>query len=227
MPLPLCSSSSPSDGWRALLLLLCCCPWWPAADCGRSGGSGLNKLVGSGGAGLICRSGLGVQGEGSHLVARHGDEDGRDFVSLCCCCLDLQQRSDEATPGSIFTVALPWLLYLMVVRRLLPPPSSASIFFGRRMKANNNLQAAMPRWRPLCSSSVRSRRLTPSGLVPGGDSFGRAVMLRCGEKGAGPDCVPKFRSRVLYAKYLDLFVIFYFSWSCMSMYHHLWMNESF
>ncbi|KAK1696886.1 hypothetical protein QYE76_013583 [Lolium multiflorum] len=47
------------------------------------------------------------------------------------------------------------------------------------MKANNNLQAAMPRWRPLCSSSVRSRRLTPSGLVPGSDSFGRAVMLRC------------------------------------------------
>jgi hypothetical protein len=73
-----------------------------------------------------------------------------------------------------------------------------------------NLQADMPSRRPLCSGIACSRRRVPSGLVPGDVSVGCAQEIWQGGKGAGPDGVFQFLSRVLYAKSVGFVVFFYF-----------------
>jgi hypothetical protein len=140
--------------------------------------------------------------------------------------VDLQLWSSEAAPGSESTVALCWLLSNMVERRLLPHFSSASVLSSRRLKMKTNLQAAMPRWRPLRSSAVGSRCLAPSGSVPGGDVLGCAATRQCGGEGAGLDGFFRSTFRVLSAKRSGLVVTFHFLWVlCVNVVPLL--NESF
>lgn len=140
---------------------------------------------------------------------RRGGEEVGGFDASSCGLLDLCKGRGEASLGSTSTAALRSLSSQMVERRPLPPLSVASVSSSRRLKALINLRAAMPRRRPLCSSTACSRCTVPSGEVPGDDVVGRAVVLRRGDKGAGPDCVLHVRSGVLCAKRRDLCVIYY------------------
>jgi hypothetical protein len=115
---------------------------------------------------------------------------------------------------------------IMVERRLLPPSSSASVSSGWRLKVKINLQAMKPKWRPLCSGSVGSRCLSPSGHVPGGEVLDCAVVRTGGDVGAGPDCFFFLSCRVLYAKILDLFVTLFFLGVLLVIVTSPW-NESF
>jgi hypothetical protein len=102
---------------------------------------------------------------------------------------DLRQGSSEATPGSSCTTAMVLLSSHMAEGRPLPPQSSATVSSGRRLMAFLNLQAGMPLRRPLCTGAAYSRRLIPSGFVPGDVSVGCVGMLQLGGEGAGLDCV--------------------------------------
>ena len=117
-----------------------------------------------------------------------------------------------------------WLPSLKVGGRPLPPSPPGSAFPGRRQMAFN-LQAVVPRWRPISCGAVGSRQLAPSGLVPGGNVFDCGGVCQHGGDGAGPDGVCIFFSRVYDAKCLDLVVIFYLFWS--SLYFATVVNESF
>lgn len=194
--------------------------WWPVVAClllkvlRRSephvSGGGLlaipkNKLEK---ALIFCRFGAGGHGlKASSSVHGEPEEDGRKAVWRQA--PNLQQGSSEAAPGSESTAAFLQLLSKTAEGRPLPPSSSTAVLSGRRLKVKNNLQAAMPRRRPLSSSTVGSRRLAPSGSVPGGVVLGCTAKRRCGGDGAGPDGVFNFNSRVLGAKSLGLFVISY------------------
>jgi hypothetical protein len=140
-----------------------------------------------------------------------GESEKMELVEVFCGAADLRQGSWEAPIGRASASALSLLPLLMVERRPLPPSSSATALSGRRLQVIIYLQAVVPFRRPCCSSSVGSRYVEPSGLVPGVDVVGRAVVLRQGGEGAGPDCFHLFTStRVLNAKCKDLCVIFSF-----------------
>lgn len=182
-------------------------------------GSSTNKVT------FLCKFGVATQGM-EIPSSGHGDLEDVDRHGSCCCSSILQQGSSEAAPGSASMAAFLRLPSKMVKGRPLPPSSSATVLSGRRLKAKNNLQAAMPRWRPLCSGTVSSRCFAPSGSIPGGGAFGCAVVLRRGGEGAGPDGVSRSRSRVLCLYCQDLFVISTFNGpSCICCATAL--NESF
>ena len=143
----------------------------------------------------------------------HGDEQEGGLSSLACWLSAPWQGSSEAALGSVSMVALGWPPSQMVEGRPLPPSSSATVLSDRRRMAINNLLV----WRPLFFDAAGSRRLAPSGLVPGGDAFDYSGVCQHGGYGAGPDGVCIFFSRVYDAKCLDLVVIFYFFWSYFTL----------
>jgi hypothetical protein len=107
----------------------------------------------------------------------HGDFEEEDRCGgVCSCAPSLQHGSSEATPRSASMAALLWLPSKMVERQPVSPSSSSLVLSGRRLQVKYNLQADMPRRRPLCSGTVRSRRLAPSGSIPGGVVFGCAMV---------------------------------------------------
>jgi hypothetical protein len=121
-------------------------------------------------------------------------------VFSLCWATNMLKGSYEATPRSSSTTARCSLSSQMVGRRPLPPRSLASVHPDRRTLALHNLQAR----RPFSSSIACSRRLVPSGIVPGDVSVGCAEELRQGGEGARPNCFFQFLSRVLYAKKFGL-----------------------
>jgi hypothetical protein len=139
-----------------------------------------------------------------------GESEKMELVEVFCSVADLRQGSWEAPTGRASASALSLLPLLMVERRPLPPSSSATALSGRRLQVIIYLQAVVPIRKPCCSSSVGSRCVEPSGLVPSVDVVDRAVALRQGGEGAGPDCFHLFTSRVLNAKCKDLCVMFSF-----------------
>jgi hypothetical protein len=144
------------------------------------------------------------------LFARHGDEVKEKFPAPAGGWPHKQHVSNEAAPRSTSTATLSWSSLNKVDGRPLPPSSSVMFLPGRRLQVNNCLQAYLPRRRPLCISAVGSRRLTPSGIVPGGDQLGCAAMRRSSGSGTGSDCFCNLSVRILCAKSLDWFVLFLF-----------------
>jgi hypothetical protein len=133
----------------------------------------------------------------------HGDEVEEKLLAPAGGLPRKQQGSNEAAPGSTSTATLAWSSLFKVVRQPLPTSSSVTVPSGRRSQVINYLQLR----RPLCISAVGSRRLTPSGIIPGVKRLDCAAMRRSGGSGVGLDCFcfPSFR--VLGAKSLDWFVI--------------------
>jgi hypothetical protein len=91
-------------------------------------------------------------------------------VFSLCWATNMLKGSYEATPRSSSTTARCSLSSQMVGRRPLPPRSLASVHPDRRTLALHNLKAR----RPFSSSIACSRRLVPSGIVPGDVSVGCA-----------------------------------------------------
>ena len=196
-----------SCGCSSLELSLSGSPWWRLQRGKISEGGFLtNKLDG------FCRSSCGGSATFLPLAGRGGEG-----VEDACAAAGFGRRlrSLEAAPGSESMAVDLWPPSLMVEGRLLPPSPPVTALSGRRQTVNINLQAVVPIWRPFCSGAVGSRRLAPSGLVPGGVASGCAVACRCGGDGAGPDGFSFSSSRVRGANCLDLAVIFNFLESFM------------
>jgi hypothetical protein len=70
----------------------------------------------------------------------------------------------------------------------------------------------MPQRRPFSFVGVSSRLHAPSGFVPDGMEVGSDELFG-GGSGAGLDRVFTFQSKVLCAKCVDRFIIFYFFWT--------------
>jgi hypothetical protein len=191
--------------WRCLvaLVLVVVLQWLEPQAAGQGAASySVNKAV-------FCRS---VHGSCLSLsVSVLGESERLELVMVACCVADLWQGSLEAPIGRASAAVLSLLPLLMVEGRPLPPSSSATAPSGQRLQENLYLQAVVPSRRPCCSSSVRSRYVEPSGLVPGVDVVDRAVVLKQGGEGAGPDCFVQFTCRVLSANCKGLGVISFFS----------------
>jgi hypothetical protein len=195
------------------------CPWWVTTMQG-SGRSFINKL-----AGPVGSATFGGRSKTFFSTCR-GDEVIGVFPSLIDWRLDLHQGSVEAAPGSAFSAVFLRLPTILVEGRPLPPSSTATVSSGWRLQVKINLQAVIPKWRPLCTGSVGSRCLSPSGHVPGGELLDCAVMCSSGGVGAGPDCFSFLSSRVLSIKRLDLSVIFFPPGALLVFVASL-LNESF
>lgn len=195
LPLPPCSPSSPSGAWRALLLLLSCCLWWTAAACGRSGGSGLNKLVGSGGgqdwfgAALDGRLGGGQMGRPAGSGSPGKVSDAASWSSYMAAnfgCCDLRPR---------------W-------RPLHTPVQLLRLCVFNLLK-----------WRPFFLDATVQAFLRPSGFVPGAEAGRRAPrwFSASGDgEDEGLDGVSANLCRVLFAKNLDQ-VVLSFSFEVLSV----------
>jgi hypothetical protein len=129
--------------------------------------------------------------------SRHGGEEKRGFLAPAWWYSDLQQGSDDASPGRFLTTASP-PLFFMVKRRPLPPQASVTVSSGRHQMVYYNLQAAMPFRRPFGCSAAGSRLHVPSGVVPGYVEVGCAkLQFRHGGEGVGLDCIFQFYFEVL------------------------------
>lgn len=145
------------------------------------------------------------------LAVCHGGKE-RGVLPICACfLLDSRQGRSSASLGSFLTVAFLPSPFNLVGGRPLPPVALASAYSGQRLMVFYNLLAVMPIWRPTSYGAACSRPLVPSGVVPGDEEGGCAVLWKnlTGE-GAGPNCALKYFLRVLCAKCNGMVVIFRF-----------------